>query len=197
MADCLSRLPLFHFGLILADPPWDFSTYSDKAQRSAKNHYDTMSVDQICAMPVGHLASKDCALLLWGTSPNLPDALAVINAWGFTYKSKAFCWAKPNTRQTAGKANSDATWFMGMGYGSRANTEDCWLATTGSPERLNADVRELIVAPRREHSRKPDAIYERAERLFPGPYLDLFSRQERPGWTSWGNEVGKFETAHA
>ncbi|MEM7211964.1 MAG: MT-A70 family methyltransferase [Pseudomonadota bacterium] len=197
MADDLSTLPLFHYGLIMADPPWDFTTYSDKAQRSAKNHYDTMTVDQICAMQVGPLASRDCALLIWGTSPNLVEVLQVISAWGFEFKSKAFCWAKPNKLQSAGRADENSTWFMGMGYGTRANTEDCWLATTGSPERLNADVRELIIAPRREHSRKPDEAYERAERLFAGPYLDLFSREKRPGWDQFGNETSKFEVTHA
>ena len=92
-------------------------------------------------------------------------------------------------------AFADSTWHMGMGYSSRANTEDCWLGTTGNPKRLDAGVRELIIAPRREHSRKPDEFFPRAERLFAGPRIELFSREPRPGWDTWGNEARKFEGA--
>ena len=86
---------------------------------------------------------------------------------------------------------------VGMGYWTRANTEPCLLATRGKPKRLNADVRQGIIAPRREHSRKPDGIHERIERLVAGPYLELFARQSRPGWTTWGNETTKFDKASA
>jgi N6-adenosine-specific RNA methylase IME4 len=79
-----------------------------------------------------------------------------------------------------------------MGYWTRANTEPCLLATRGRPKRLNADVRQAIIEPRREHSRKPDGIHKRIERLVAGPYLELFARQQRPGWDVWGNEVDKF-----
>ena len=80
-----------------------------------------------------------------------------------------------------------------MGYWIRANTEPCLLATRGKPKRLNAGVRQGIIEPRREHSRKPDCVHERIERLVAGHYLGLFARQTRPGWTAWGNEVGKFD----
>lgn len=82
-----------------------------------------------------------------------------------------------------------------MGYWTRANTEPCLLATRGRPKRLNADVRQGIIAPRREHSRKPDDIHARIERLVPGPYLELFARTQRPGWTVWGNQTDKFTEA--
>ena len=81
---------------------------------------------------------------------------------------------------------------MGCGYWTRANSEVALLATRGKPKRLNADVRQAILEPRREHSRKPECQYERIERLVAGPYLELFARNTRPGWDSWGNEVGKF-----
>lgn len=81
---------------------------------------------------------------------------------------------------------------MGTGYWTRANPEQCLLFTRGSPKRLSASIEKLIVSPRREHSRKPDEIYERIEKLVGGPYLELFSRQERAGWKTWGNQVGKF-----
>ena len=83
---------------------------------------------------------------------------------------------------------------VGLGYWTRANSEVCLLATKGKPKRLNADVRQAILEPRREHSRKPDCTYQRIERLVAGPYLELFARTQRPGWTAWGNEVGKFKT---
>jgi N6-adenosine-specific RNA methylase IME4 len=82
--------------------------------------------------------------------------------------------------------------FVGMGYWTRSNSEFCLLGTRGKPKRLNADVRQAIIEPRREHSRKPDCVYNRIERLVAGPYLELFARTTRPGWTSWGNQVGKF-----
>jgi N6-adenosine-specific RNA methylase IME4 len=84
---------------------------------------------------------------------------------------------------------------MGMGYWTRANSEPCLLATRGKPKRLNADVRQGIIEPRREHSRKPDCVPGRIERLVAGPYLELFCRTTRPGWTVWGNQVGKFSEA--
>ena len=190
--------PLCH-SVIMADPPWDWTAYSDKGLgRSPEAHYRTMPVSEIKALPVQDLAAKDCVLFLWTTSPHLPDALDVMQSWGFRYVGKAFCWAK-NTLQADRKPRPDLgighdyNWKLGPGYTSRANTEDCLLGTIGSPSRLSAGVRELIVAPTREHSRKPDEAYERAERLYPGPYLELFSRQTRPGWQSWGNEIGKFD----
>lgn len=188
------ELPLFTYGLIACDPPWKFETYSEKGEgRSPTQHYDCMSTEEIAAMPVGHLGSLDCALLLWGTSPMLPDVLEVGRAWGFRFIGKAFCWAKTNPNTPHGPADDPGTWFMGLGYHTRSNSEDCWLFVNGSPRRLDAGVRELIVAPRREHSRKPEEFYHRAERLYAGPRLDLFSRQTRPGWDSWGNETGKFD----
>jgi N6-adenosine-specific RNA methylase IME4 len=84
---------------------------------------------------------------------------------------------------------------MGMGYWTRANTEPCLLATRGKPKRLNADVRQAIIEPGREHSRKPDCVHERIERLVAGPYLELFARQERRGWTVWGNDTRRFNVA--
>jgi N6-adenosine-specific RNA methylase IME4 len=81
---------------------------------------------------------------------------------------------------------------VGLGYWTRSNSEVCLLATRGKPKRINADVRQGIIAPRREHSRKPDCVHERIERLVAGPYLELFARQRRPGWDCWGNEVDKF-----
>lgn len=179
------------YGAILADPPWRFEVWSGKGKaRSADNHYSTMTADDIAALPIADLAGTDCTLFLWTCWPTLREAFEIVGGWGFTYKTCAFSWMKADPYRLFA---DDATPFAGMGYWTRANTEPCLLATRGKPKRLNADVRQGIIAPRREHSRKPDGIHERIERLVAGPYVELFARQRRPGWDVWGNQVDKFE----
>jgi N6-adenosine-specific RNA methylase IME4 len=141
-----------------------------------------MPVDEIAALPVEALAAKDCVLFLWGVWVQLPGVLRVIESWGFTHKTVGFVWAKLNS--------SGEGWHTGQGHYTLSNTEFCLLATRGNPPtRLALDVHQLIVAPVREHSRKPDEVHTRIERLFAGPYLELFARAERPGWVTWGNEI--------
>jgi N6-adenosine-specific RNA methylase IME4 len=177
-----------HYRVIHADPPWTFATYSRKGKgRSAEAYYDCMSLADIKALPVTDWAAEDCVLLLWITDPLLPTAFEVIAAWGFTYKTVGFYWAKLNKSAEPSLYN-DTSFFTGLGFWTRANPELCLLATRGHPKRLNADVRKLIVAPRREHSRKPDEAYKRIEALCPGPYLELFARAPRAGWDRWGAE---------
>ena len=173
---------LHHYRVIYADPPWSFATYSRKGKgRSAEAHYDCMGLDEIKVTPVADWAAGDCALFLWATDPLLPRALEVIAAWGFIYKTVAFTWVK---------TTKDGTGFpIGCGFWTRANPELCLLATRGRPQRISRSVRQLILAPRRAHSRKPDEVYERIESLVPGPYLELFARRRRLGWESWGQEV--------
>lgn len=185
-----------HYGAILADPPWTFQTRSAAGKdRSPERHYDCMSLDEIKALPVGDLAAKNCVLFLWTIDTHLQQALDVISAWGFTYKTKGFTWVKTNRGADDLPAEDPDAYFTGMGFWTRANPEDVLLATRGQPKRHEngKGVRRLIVARRREHSRKPDEIFERIEALVPGPYLELFSRESRPGWDSWGNETGKFD----
>ena len=172
------------FSAILTDPPWHFVTRSENGEgRSASQHYttDRSRAEQIKSLPVRELAAPDCVLFMWVVDwcPGL--ALEVIEAWGFAHKTTAFTWAKQNP--------SGEGWHMGNGYWTRANPEDCWLATRGHPKRISADVRQLIVAPVMEHSRKPDEIHDRIERLVTGPYLELFARRERNNWITWGNEL--------
>jgi len=189
-------LPRNHFGAILADPPWHFETWSENGEgRSASQHYDTMPIHKICALPVNDLMKDDCALFLWVTWPMLIKGLAVISAWGFVYKTCAICWVKADVTQID-MFNDDYPVEIGAGYWTRSNSEVCLLATQGKPKRINADVRQAIIAPRREHSRKPDGVHERIERLVNGPYLELFARQRRKGWTVWGNEIEKFASAN-
>ena len=137
-------------------------------------------------MNIAQYAERDCALFLWTTDTHLPQALDLIKAWGFEYKTVAFTWAKTTKKEK---------WHFGCGYWTRANPEQCWLATRGHPPRLAKNVRQLIVSPVREHSRKPDEIYERIEQLVPGPYLELFARcTPPPGWDAReSNELGLFD----
>ena len=148
-------------------------------------------------------------LFLWVVNTHLPEALELIKAWGFEYQTKGFIWIKTNKRarfdpdllpfipvletELIELPVSDRNFHIGNGFHTRANPEDCLLASTGHPQRLRKDVRQLVFAPIREHSRKPDEVRERIERLYPGPYLELFARESAPGWDSWGNEVGLFD----
>ena len=159
------------YSIIYADPPWAYRTYSKKGQgRSAESHYPTMCIEDIKALPVGELAAKDCALFLWITFPCLCEALEVLTAWGFSYKTVAFVWVKQNRK------NDDL--FTGMGYWTRANAEICILATKGHPKRVDAGVRQVILSHIEEHSKKPDEARERIVRLMGDlPRLELFARQ--------------------
>jgi N6-adenosine-specific RNA methylase IME4 len=178
------------YGAILADPPWAFKTWSDRGKEfSAEQHYDCMSLEDIQATPIKERTADNCSLFLWVTWPTLEQAFKVIHAWGFAYKTCAFCWVKGNSLPLFPEDFKDR---MMMGYWTRANSEVCLLATKGKPKRQNADVRQVIQAPLREHSRKPDEQYERIERLVDGPYLEMFARQKWPGWDAWGNETERF-----
>ncbi len=184
------------FGVILADPPWRFVTHSAKGQgRSPDKHYPTMAIDEIKALPVAQVAGKNCMLGLWTTGPHLALALQVMDAWGFRYSGFGYVWIKLNRNApTLFIPQSHEIW-MGLGYTTRKNAEICLFGRRGHPKRQAKDVREVILSPRREHSRKPPEVLDRTQRLYPGPYLEMFSRQAREGWSSWGNEVHKFKPA--
>jgi len=185
------------YKVIYADPPWMFATYSAKGRgRCADVHYNVMGSEALAGLPVAEWADDNCILLMWATDPLLPQAFELIRAWGFTYKTVGFYWAKLN-RSASGSAMTERSFFTGLGYWTRANVEQCLLATRGKPKRRGRDVPRLVVAPRREHSRKPDEVYDRIERLADGPYLEMFARTRRPGWDSWGNQVGLFDPGRA
>lgn len=172
------------FGVIYADPPWDFKTFSAKGTgRSAISHFDTMSLEEIQTLPLPRLAAPDCALLLWVTRWLPSRAVAdLLDYWGFEEKGTAFTWVK---------TTKDGKRFpIGCGYSTRGNPERCILAARGKPKVLAHDVPELIVSPREQYARKPWVAYSYIERLYAGPYIELFGRNTRPGWTSWGKEVG-------
>ncbi len=168
------------FNILYADPPWKYER--NKVQGAAENHYPTMSIEQFCALDVEKITDENCALFLWSTFPFLPEALRLIKAWGFTYKTTAFVWLKQNRK------NRD--WFFGLGFWTRGNAEICLLATKGKPKRKSAKVSQLIIAPIDKHSKKPDIVREKIVELMGDlPRIELFARQTTPGWEVFGNEV--------
>jgi N6-adenosine-specific RNA methylase IME4 len=140
-----------------------------------------MSLAELQALPVATMGAKDSILLLWTTRTYLELAMALIPAWGYRYKSIAVHWLK---------TTKNGSLRMGMGYGTRCCTEQLLLASRGKGvPRLRRDVLEVIYAPRRLPSQKPVEAYELIEKMWPGPYLELFARNRRPGWQPWGDEV--------
>ncbi len=178
----MQPLPEGRFGAVLADPPWAFRTFSktDVAPARGEQPYPVMSLNDIKALPVADVAAPNSLLFMWTVSHLQQPAFEVAAAWGFKPVSIAFVWDKGR---------------MGMGYWTRQEVEICHLFKRGKPRRLGKGVRSVIRAPRREHSRKPDEQYDRIQRLVDGPYLELFARQAWPGWSAWGNQVGKYETS--
>lgn len=137
---------------------------------------------ELSALPVHKIAEKDCALFLWATFPQLPEALRLIKAWGFVYKTVAFVWLKTNKKAR--------TWFYGLGFWTRGNAEICLLATKGHPKRQAANIHQFIISPIEQHSKKPDETRKRIVALMGDlPRIELFARQETPGWDVWGNEA--------
>lgn len=134
------------------------------------------------ALPVSAIADTDCVLFLWATFPQLPEALRLIKAWGFSYRTVAFVWLKTNRKAR--------TWFYGLGFWTRGNAEICLFAKRGHPKRKSAGIHQLIVSPVEQHSKKPDEARERIVALMGDlPRIELFARQETLGWDVWGNEV--------
>lgn len=142
-----------------------------------------MGIDAIKSLPVSQLAAPDCAMIMWATAPMLPEAIDTMKAWGFRFKS-AGAWAK--------QSSTGEKWAFGTGYCYRSAAEFWLLGTLGSPRQKVRNVRNLIVAPVREHSRKPDRMRQDIEALWEGPYCELFGRESSPGWSVWGNQTEKF-----
>lgn len=176
------------YSIIYADPPWVFTNYSDTwHQRRAESRwvgkqYSLMTPEEVAALPVSDISERDAVLFLWATMPKLPIALDTMKAWGFTYKTCAFTWVKTNKKSP--------TFFMGMGFWTRSNTEICLLGTRGKnlPRRSHS-VPQVVASPIRKHSQKPDEVRERIVQLLGDiPRIELFARERVEGWDGWGNE---------
>ena len=163
------------YTLIYADPPWRYEHVRTE-RRAIENQYPTMALDDNCALPVQDIADEDCVLFLWATNPKLAEAMDVIRAWGFTYRTN-MVWVKDK---------------IGMGYYARQQHELLLVAVKGAPGALMPEDRQssVIEAPRTEHSRKPDEFYALIERLYPlSKKVELFARAPREGWAAWGNQL--------
>jgi N6-adenosine-specific RNA methylase IME4 len=171
--------PQGRYPIILADPPWQYENPPlGGGNRAIENHYPTMTLDQICALPVADLAADDALLYLWATAPKLPECLYVLDAWGFSYRTN-IVWMKDR---------------IGMGYHARSQHEHLLIAKRGElpPPPPSDRVSSVVYAPRGPHSEKPVEFYELIERWYPTlPKVELFARAARDGWSAWGNQTGK------
>ena len=174
------------YKIIYADPPWHYrqgKSMGTQFQGACDRHYNTMTIDELCKLPIKKLADKDCILLLWVTFPQLREGLQLIKAWGFEYKTLAFNWIK---------LNKDGSAFFGIGYYTKSNGEICLLATKGNPHKFVKDnsISQVIFTHKLKHSEKPKEAYTKIERLFGDlPRIELFARHKRQGWDVWGNEA--------
>lgn len=180
------------YPVLLIDPPVPYAGWTGYP---VSEQYDLMTWDDLKNLGplIQQVAAPSCVLLLWICPPLLVETLDMVQTWGFQYKTKAFTWCKLYP--------TGSNFFVGMGFWTMANTEDVWLCTRGKPRRRNKDVAQLlatleaqpdtsaVIAPNVRHSQKPEAVQDRIERLLEGPYLELFARRPRPGWTCLGNEV--------
>ena len=183
--DLMSTVGDRKFRTILADPPWQFQNRTGKMAPEHKrlNRYSTMTLTEIKTLPVNEMADKKCHLYLWVPNALLPDGLEVMKAWGFEYKSNII-WEKVRK-----DGNPDG---RGVGFYFRNVTEILLFGIKGKDNRTEQPARRqvnLIRAMKREHSRKPDEIYDIIEACSVGPYLEMFARGVRPGWTVWGNQA--------
>lgn len=172
------------YDIIYADPPWAYhDTLGGNAKMDAMP-YPTMTNEEICAMPIGNkIAKKDSILFMWATMPKLQEALDVIKAWGFKYKTCAFCWVKQNPKSGG--------IYAGLGRWVQGNAELCLLATKGHPHRISKSVKQIVMAPRGRHSAKPSEVRDRIVQLMgeDTERIELFARDYADGWDCWGNEV--------
>jgi len=181
--------PTKKYAVIYADPPWSYRNFSgpraNRTYGSAEAHYSTMSREELTSLDVGSLAAKDCLLFLWAVFPNLPQAIELLQSWGFEYKTVAFTWIK--THQN-GKIVS------GLGFYTNGNAEICLLGRRGKFVRVARNVKQVVMSPRGRHSEKPAEIRNRIVALTGDvPRIELFTRQRAEGWDAWGNEVAAIE----
>lgn len=173
------------YSIIYADPPWAYlwGTGKNGGNFAPEKHYSTMSTDEICALDVKSLREKNCVLAMWSTSPCIPDALKVMEAWGFKYKTVLFTWVKQNPKAL--------TVVCGAGSYTRSACEYVLLGMRGHIKRISTDViSQVVFAPRTGHSRKPPVIREHLVSLFGDlPRIELFARSQTQGWDVFGNEV--------
>lgn len=170
------------FQVIYCDPPWiQDSQLGREKKRGNPELYPLLSTRDLCDLPVADITAKDATVFMWALDAMIPDAIELMRAWGFLYKTVAFTWYKQTSR------GND---HFGTGAWTRKGTELCLMGVKGRPKRVSASVRQLQRGSVREHSRKPDIVRERIVELMGDvPRLEMFCRYPEQGWYSWGNEV--------
>jgi N6-adenosine-specific RNA methylase IME4 len=183
-------LPLRAYRVIIIDPPWKFKA----GTKGRPQHYERMTDREMAMLPIKDLAHPEGAwVFCWCTSPLAPRMFEIAKAWGCNYSARGFVWIKTLRSDGETLFHYRDGFHTGMGYTTRKNAEDCWLFKFGKPKRQNNAVRELIISPLREHSRKPDEAYERIRQFADGPYCELFAREQRSGFDAWGDEIDRFD----
>ena len=187
------------YNIIYADPPWSYRVWSEdkkQAQGCAKRYYQTMSIEYICKMPVGDLCELNTKLFIWATMPCLPEALRVISAWGFEYKTVVFAWIKTNKRQDQKQINflpiDFIDRFYGIGHWTASNIELCLgaLCPNGALNRQDKSISQIVLAPITKHSEKPKEVRQKIVRLCGDlPRIELFARQKTEGWDALGFDI--------
>ena len=169
------------YNIIYLDPPWHYNDNAAAGERGASFKYEIMTDGNVKNIDLPSIMADDCAVFMWITMPKLDVAFDVFKAWGLKYKTAAFTWVKKNK-------NKD-TWFTGMGHYTRANTELCLLATKGHIKVKSHSVRQIVDTPIEAHSKKPDVVRDRiVELLGDLPRIELFARDNTPGWDVCGLE---------
>lgn len=177
------------YDVIYADPPWEYKESGGGRRGTANLPYEVMSTEEVCGLPVRNLCKDDTILYIWATFRKLKECLRVIAAWGFEYYGLGFDWTK---------TTEDGKPCFGMGYYTRQNNEVCLIGVRKKqPKPADRSVSCVVQSTRREHSRKPDVVRERIRKIHgDGDYIELFSRNEEPGWDCWGKEAGMFKASH-
>ena len=170
------------YKIIYADCPWEYDNPYNYGRKHTKVPYPTMKTSELMQLPLSEIANEDCALFMWATHPKMKDAFNVIEGWGFKHITTAFVWVKTN--------RNEKSLFKGLGYWTNSNTEICLFAKKGHPKRKSKTVKQVIIAPRGQHSAKPPQIRDRIVKLMGDiPRIELFARQQAEGWDAIGNEI--------
>jgi len=181
----LIPFPKKKYKIIYADPPWSYSSFSNNSYEAwglAKNHYDTMDIEDIKKLSVSEIADQDCILFMWATCPNLHHAIDVVKAWGFEYKTVAFVWVKQDKSTLKTKK-------YGMGWYTRSNCELVLIGRKGKFDRKSAHIQQVVHSPLKEHSQKPNEVRNRILKLCGDiPRIELFATTKVHGWDVWGND---------
>ena len=170
------ELPNGKWKLLLVDPPWQYENKrtGGSMRSGVEQHYDTLSIKDLCELPIGNLSEANSIMFLWATTPLIPEALEVMKAWGFTYKSAVF-WRKMMS--------------LGMGYWFRGQVELCLLGIRGNVKAFGLQKPNFIQSRVRKHSQKPSEMYNLIELLGIDSKIELFARERREGWDAWGDQL--------